>query len=467
MSAADIVAVLVLIAGGASPTRQGFGTPALAAYFNPATHWQNSGDRVRYYPTASALTMLVADGFLPTGVVYRAFEAACSQSPAPPTLALLRRALPPTQILKLTFSDVVVGDKYALTIMGTGGIATSYTMPSTGVPATDAASFAALLTALLIGTVSVSTNVITITQIAGSLTDISAWTTGNIAINDATVDPGITTDLAAIAAAGSTGWYSLSLDSNSLQEVKAAASWVEATGQGGHWGFFNSSDAPNCAASASPVTDLNGELEALSLMKCHLAQSNSQVLSVAGFALASLVTAMQPGSYQVAMKTIAGVVADTDQTLTETQALILNTASTSQPGTGGKNGNYYKTVSGLNLTWPGVTPGGRWVDQGIFCDWLQNNVQADVLAYLAGLPAVPLTDIGIAGFAAVIKSRLKIGASPPFGGIDGSRPIVVNVPLAANMSPADRNARNLSGVTATFFFSGAILSTEMIITGTP
>jgi Protein of unknown function (DUF3383) len=543
MGIADIAAVSIFIAGAVSPTRQAFGTPNYCAYFDSATKWQNSGDRIRFYASSSALTTLVADGFKTTGPIYRAFQVALAQSPCPPQIALSRRALPPTQVLKMTLSDVVAGDRYAVTAIGSDGVSVTNTLSSTGVPATDAASFAALFTAETpsgsvaslafaggvmtltggsgfsagnvgeqivisnsatpanngtfaiatyisatsvtfanpagandagatvhfavgpkIGTVTVSGAVITITQAAGTLTDLVNWTS-NIAVSNTTADPGIATDLAAITAANSIGWYGLSLDSNSAAEVAAAATFVEATGQGGKWGFFDAADTTDC--SAATTTDVFSTMQALTRLKSGVVQSNRQVLSCSGFGLASLVLAMFPGSYNVSFKSIAGVLADNDQTMTETQQLVINTCSTSQPGTGGKGGNWFKTVSGVNMVFPGVTPGGRWIDQGIFADWLQNNMQADVFAVLAGLPKVPLTDIGIALVVAAIKSRLKIGASPPYGGIDGTRPIVVNAPTAASMSQSDRNNRNLSGITGSFYFSGAINTTTIQITGSP
>jgi Protein of unknown function (DUF3383) len=469
MGIADIVAVVVSLAGAAQPTVQGFGTPMLATYFNPATHWQNSGQRIRFYPAASAIqTMTQTDGFSPTGPIIRAVEVALAAPTAPNLIAIGRRALPFTQILKLTFTDTTVGDAYGCSTVGVGGVTTAHTLVSTGVPATDAASFAALLTEATIGTITVSGPVITFTQTAGALTDLLYWSP-NISIANATVDPGITADLVAIQAANTIGWYGLSLDSNGDQEVLAAAAWVEATGQGGKWGFFDSADTANVNGVVTIPPNVATELQELARMKSYVQQSNTQLLSWAGFGMAAQILGMNPGSYALSFKTLPGVIADTDQSMTETQQLTLNTASTSQPGTGGENGNWYKIVSGIPITFPGVTPGGRWVDQGIFADWLQANVQADLFGWLAGAPRQPLTDIGIAGACAKIKSRLKTGSLPPYGGIDNTRAIVVNPPPggAAGMSTQDRNNRNLSGITASFFFTGAINSTELQIVGSP
>jgi hypothetical protein len=542
MGASDLIAVSVSLSGSASPTRQGFGTPCFAAYFNPATHWQNTGDRIRFYPASSALVELAADGFNPVHPIYRAFEVALAQENAPLMIALARRALPFTQILKMTCTSTTAGDPYVFSVVGSDDVATTYRFTSTGVPATDAASIAGLMTAAAptgsaaslvyaagvvtltggtgftasmvgqplditaatnpankgafviasyvsatsvtyanplgvtdagaavawyvghaVGTVTASLAVITITQVAGVLTDLQAWCPF-LQIANTTSDPGIATDLAAIQAANSIGWYGLALDSNSASEVESAAAFIEATGQGGKVAFFDSADTANVTAV---TTDLNSALQARSYVKSHVGQSNKAVLSCAGFAMASLILAMNPGSYDLSYKTLAGVVVDDDQSMPETEQLTLNTASTSQPGTGGKNGNWYKSINGLNLTFPGVTPGGRWMDTTIFIDWLQANMQADLLAYRAGLPKLPLTNMGIEGAKSVMKSRLKIGGSPPFGGLDLTQPYGVSGPTIETMSPADINNRNLAGLSAFGFLSGSINTIGVQVTVTP
>ena len=446
--------------------------PLLAAYFNPATHWQGLPDRIRIYSTPGALAALAADGFSTTGVVYRAVEVMCSQATTPLQIAVGKRALPFTQILKLVCLSVIAGEPYRVTLMGTDGLALGHTYTSTGVPATDAPAIAALIIAqdaanlptaeITVGTITVSGATITITQVAGSLTDISLWSP-NFSLQDTTVDPGIVADLTAISAANTTGWYSVSLDSNSQSEVAAAAGWIEATGQGGKVGFFGNADTASVSVGSG---DVNSVLEALTRVKSWVQQSNKEVLSCAGCGMASLATALSPGSYALSYKTIAGVIPDDPTSMSETQQLILNTASVANPGTGGKNGNWYQTISGLHLTFPGVTPGGRWMDTTIFIDWFVVNLAADLLAYFAGLPKVPLTDIGIQGAVAVIKSRIKIGGAAPYGGFDLTQPWSVTFPTAASLSQTDRNNRNCPGLGATAFLSGAINTAPVGVTVT-
>lgn len=473
----EFVQVNVSLTGSKSPTRQAFGTPLLAVYH---TNWS---DRVHFYPAGTVLTQMVAEGFKTTDPAYRAMQVALSQDPTPAQLAIGRRALPFTQILQISLAllvaDTGTTTSYAFTVVGSDGISHSVAFPSTGVPATDANTLKGLLngfpnvgtcTGPVAGTFG---QVLTLTQAAGKLTDIQGWATPQgvsaVQIADITADPGIATDLAAISAANTIGWYGLSLDSNSRAEILGAQAFIEATGVGGKFAFYNTCDFP-CTQTASTaghaVTltassgDVFTDLQARSYNKEYCQFSGQAVLSYAGFGMNSQILAQNPGSYALSYKSIPGVIVDTDQSLTTTEALIINTASTASPGTGGKNGNYYAQVSGLPISWPGVSGSGQWCDNTIFVDWLQANMQADVFAVLAGLPKVPYTDFGIQLIAAAIKTRLDIGASSQFGGIvDGTQ--TVTVPRASQVSATDKNNRNLSGLTFTAILSGAVNTVQI------
>src|SRR5271166_1797952 len=218
MGIEDYVAISVFLEGAATPTVEAFGTPLLAAVLSAAMVTANPAV-FRVYNSGSALTQLVADGALTTDPIFRAFEAALAQPQVPPQIALGRRVEVYTQILTMTFSDAGTVRPYTATFEGSDGVSHTYSLISTGVPATDAPSYAALMTAMNIGTVTVSGAVITITQTAGKLTDIQAWTNDNIAIANTTTDPGIASDLAAILATNSLSWYGVALDSNSKSEV--------------------------------------------------------------------------------------------------------------------------------------------------------------------------------------------------------------------------------------------------------
>jgi Protein of unknown function (DUF3383) len=177
-----------------------------------------------------------------------------------------------------------------------------------------------------------------------------------------------------------------------------------------------------------------------------------------------LMLPFNPGIASWAFKTPVGVPGDTDLSLPENGALILNSMTAANPGPGGKKGNYFKLQGGVDVTFPGCTPGGEWADVTIFADWVQVFVQADVYALILSQPKIPYTDFGIGQIANAIRNRLKIGASPAYNGIDGTQPITVTVPKVTTIDAADKAARNLPNVTASAKLSGAILTTGIAIT---
>lgn len=456
MSLSDFVTVSISIAGATALTRAGLNTPLIAAYH---THFP---DRIRFYATSSYSAQMIADGFTVNEPAYKAATVVASQ-PNPPTLiAIGRRTSKPLQALVITCVDAVQNDQVSFTIIGSDGLshAISYTIPGSATTSTVATAVAALISAIsgfaaTIGTVVVSTNTITISRTDGALTDIRNWLSNGFAsvtLSCTTADPGIASDIALFQAANLSGWYALILDSNSKAEILAAASVIEATGTGGKVLFCDNSDVANDSAGSS---DLFSALQTATYKRTSCEQNNSAVLSYAGASAASYALGQAPGSYTLAYKNKPGVPADTDTTLTETQALILNTYTASSPGTGGKNGNYYKTVSGQNWTWPGVTPSGQFLDLTIGVDWLQVNLQADVAQAISQQPKLPLTDSGIGILGDVIEARMITASAPPYNLIDATRGITVTKPTAASLSPANRAARNVAGLSVQAYLQSA------------
>ena len=301
----------------------------------------------------------------------------------------------------------------------------------------------------------------------GFLTDVQGWVSNgfaNVALLDATADPGITADLTAIRAANNGAWYGLILDSNSAAEIESASIWTEATGVGGKVMFVNSSDWQNMPVSVT--SDVFSVLQTESFSRTFIQQNDQQLLCFAGAATCGQALAMHPGSYTLAYKTLPGVPADSDTTLTEAQAMGLNTMTAATPGPGGKNGNYYKTVSGQNWLFPGTCPSGRFMDLTIFIDWLQTRMQAAVAAVIAGLPKLPFTDFGIGAIGDAVRAVLILGSTPAYGGIlpdgqDPTRPILVTVPTAASLTSAQRATRNVPGISFSAGLQGAIETTTV------
>jgi hypothetical protein len=435
MSIADSVVVNISVSLSAAPAVAALNTPLIAAF-----HTLYAARQKSYSGQGGAgLLAMIADGFTVNSPAYKAAAILCSQQPCPANFVIGKRVLKPQQTLTLTM--------------------------------TDATAVAALISAIpsvatTIGVVTPAVAVITIARTDGQLTDVQGWLANglaNVQLADTTADPGIATDLAAILAAGPGTFYGVVLDSNSKAEITGAAAWIESTGQGGKFGFFNNSDF--ACVNGGSTADIFSTEQVLGHKKSHIQYNGSQLLSYAGASAAGWALVKNPGSYAMAQNmTLPGVPADTDVTLPEAQALIINAHTASSPLTLGKGGNYYKVTAGLNASFWGYTPSAQFADVTIFIDWLQLNMQADVFAVLAGLPKVPYTNLGIGLIIDAIDTRLRIVASPAFNGIDGTQPITVTAPTSQSVDNADKVARNLPNVTWSAFLSGAIEST--VITGT-
>lgn len=122
MSLADLVNVQIA-SNTLTPTRQGFGTPLIAAVKVPWT----TGARVRSYATLAAM---VAAGFLVTDPAYRIAQAIFAQNPAPPRVKVGRRASAFTQVVNITPGTPGVGEVFAAKVDGLEVSATGDATPT-------------------------------------------------------------------------------------------------------------------------------------------------------------------------------------------------------------------------------------------------------------------------------------------------------------------------------------------------
>lgn len=522
MSLADLVNVNIT-ALTSSPTQPGFGTPLIAAYH---THYT---DLARTYSSLSGLT---GDGFSVTEPAYLAAQAILSQNPRVTNFMVGRRALPPTQSLKLTCTTATLGAIYQLNAGVAGGSKTAvvYTVASptftasTGVTLTFASSthtitatgsgfsFIALgfavgqtvtvagttsnngsagtistLTAtvmtfgsgivnegplssaatltissfspttstiataiaaqlgLITGvTASAASAIITMTATAGAgtLLDISGFAVNaNFTFSDATADPGIATDLAAINAFNST-WYGLALDSNSALEIAAAAAWVESNQK-----LFpaNNSDS---AIATSATSDIASTLKTSAYARTGVLYCGQQLLSYGGAAWLGNRLQSTPGSDSWAYKTLAGVPADN---LSENAYTYIES----------KNANAYTTVAGINCTLFGTSASGAFFDITRGIDWLQATIQVRVFTQLVQNSKIPYTDTGVGMITSTVRGACVDAA---IAGLLVGSSIVVSAPLVATIAATSKASRNLPSVTFSAQLQGAIHT--LTVTGT-
>lgn len=174
----------------------------------------------------------------------------------------------------------------------------------------------------------------------------------------------------------------------------------------------------------------------------------------AALAWMTLCFGFDPGSETWAYKSMAGINPG-DYTPTQKDQMEQN------------NVNYYVTVAGSNITMPGKTCGGEFIDNIRFRDWLLTRLQLEIFQLFVANRKIPFTDAGIALIENRIRYVLKQGQE--VGGIvadtyEGDNLIpgfTVSVPAAKDISPTDKKQRRLSGITFQASLTGAIHLVEI------
>jgi hypothetical protein len=433
MSDLDDIIDLTITVTDKAPEKPGFGIPMIVDYH---TAWS---DRVREYGRASEL---LDDGFTTASPVYQAAVAIKSQSPSPRTFKVGRLANQYTQTIHLIPTITTVGHVYAFSINGTP---ITYTVTS----GNDIQAIVEALEPLVEAVTDVESTEDNAKVIAVSTAGLTLPYTMQRGINvlDVTANSGgggIEADLAAIADEDN-DWYGLITIPTSDAIVKAAAAWTEANSK-----LYIPQSADWDIIDAGESGDLASDLVALAYTRTagiwHRHIGGSERADAAW--LATQLTP-DPGSYTAAFKTLAGVSVD-DLRAGERTALT------------NKRWTRYARQGGINITFEGRTPSGRFVDVTRFVDWLYAEIQVDVYSLLVNNPKVPYTDAGIAAIKGAIAGSLKKGQE--VGGLADFPAPVVTAPTVAETDTVDRANRILRNVEFTARLAGALHG--IVINGT-
>ena len=153
------------------------------------------------------------------------------------------------------------------------------------------------------------------------------------------------------------------------------------------------------------------------------------------------VATYDPGSATWMFKQVSGVTPDS---LNDT--IITNLIAA--------NCNFYTATSGINMYANGVVASGEYIDIIQGTDWIQINMQADVLQALVDNPKIPFTDKGGDVMYNIINARLKQAIGQ---GILAEDPApVITIPKVADISTVNRAARFFAGCKFTANYAGAI-----------
>jgi Protein of unknown function (DUF3383) len=267
-------------------------------------------------------------------------------------------------------------------------------------------------------------------------------------------DPGIATDLAAIALADS-DWYCLLTQYNSRAMCLAAAGWVESAGR-----IYMCSVPDTDALNTSLLND--DTLDALHTLgyKRTLGKYHSSPLECFAAASAGRILPLQPGKWTEAFKTLSGVSA-MSMTSTQRANLRLRRAGT------------YTTEKGRSITWDGKvfdTVYG-YLDIVVATDWLADQCQSAAFGVIVSLDKVAYTDEDIDLIAGAIRGVLHDATSdahqvldPGDPADDTNLPPSIVFPKVADIAAGTRALRSLPNGVITGRLQGAVQSVAFLAT---
>lgn len=264
------------------------------------------------------------------------------------------------------------------------------------------------------------------------MTSVVAIETGNVAagLND-------------LIQAGGTDWYFLLLtrrttEAEQLQDIEEAADFIEALSAPKQ--YFAAIDQATILTVVD--TDICSILQAKSLDRSNVIYSTDE----ANYPEAAWVGDGAPhdaGSRTWRFKNLAGITPDQ---FTDTE--IVNMAA--------KNANYYETIAGANvISSEGVAASGEFIDTIRGSDELQVRIAEDVFTQLINAEKIPFTTDGISAIEATLRARLQRSVNSGFLSNDPGA-IIVTVPKIADIDPADKVARFLTGLEFSAILAGAV-----------
>jgi hypothetical protein len=414
----------------------GFGVPLIADF-----HTRFS-ERIRFYTSLSGMT---ADGFTVNDGAYRAAAAIFNQSPQVQRLAIGRRANAPT--LQIDVTPAAVNDRvYRVELLGTAGqsVTVLFTSDSTATVAEIVAGLVAAINTAAVGiTATNQTTFIRCSAAAGVHFAVAPEVGPLMTVQQTHTDPGIAADLAAIQIENG-DWYGLTLSTQGRAETLAAATWAESNKK---LAFFSTQDSDTLAA---PQTDVAGTIRTANQFRSAVWYNRRAGMTHIGAAALGSIFPFDPGSITAKFRRLAGVSTDP---LTATEITNLNA----------KNANHYTDYGGISLTAEGKVGAGEFIDVIRDRDWFEARLQVRIVTALTNSPKVPFTDAGIAVIESELRAQLREGVTSGFLDSDPAT-IIVNVPRASEVAPADRANRRLRPITFQARIAGAIHAVDL--TGT-
>lgn len=272
--------------------------------------------------------------------------------------------------------------------------------------------------------------------------DVSAGAVGGLMyLTETESDPGIATDLAAIAVE-SAQWYGLLLLFKSSAIIAAAAGWVESNGK---LFIVATADTKVATDADSGATDIAHALKASSRARTG-PMFHPRNFEFADCAEMGRFFPINPGGDNWRMKSLSG---PTPVALTATQITNLNAKHCNYYYSLGASGGSVSVIGGN-----GTVSDNEYIDVIRFLDWYVATLQVALVNLELQNEKIPYTDAGIALIEAVIRAINKQGIAA--GGIAANPAPVVTAPLVADVPTADKQTRTLNNLNTTWTLAGAI-----------
>lgn len=410
--------------------RRGFGVPAIISH---SASWV---EFTRVYKKASEV---LAD-FASSSPEYLTAVALFKQTPKPKTIIIARAASNVTAIYRLTPITAVANQAYIVGCSGEG--VTSETVTHTSVASPTIATICTGLAGVINAVTGKNfTAVATATYVDITSNAANDWfalaTDPNLLKTEQThADPGMVVDLTAIQLANS-GWYVPLTHFNSNAYVLAVSGWVE-TQKKIYLFDVAESDAVNTpAGNSDTLDDISASNSGRSSGSWHPRPADFITASWAGRCLPE-----DPGGITWNSKQVVG---PTPSELSSTQRANLKARSA----------NFYEEVlDGVSIMTEGTTADGDFIDIQRGMDWWDDDLGKSLFELQLAAGKIGMDDPGIitvgsamlaSGDRAVTQKILKADPAP-----------AVSLPLAEDITPADRAARILRDLQISGEFRGAI-----------
>ena len=431
----DIV-VINITRETAKITRVGFGTPMVFGIHS------KFAEDFRTYTSIQG----VGEDFDITDEEYIAANALFSQELSPERIVIGKRAANAAQGDVVTVSNVQDTVTYTDTINGT-----AFDFLSSGA-ATDDEITLGIVTAINLGS-----EPVTATDNVDGTYDVDADVEG-VAFTHVVSDDGVgdgltnvpTIDNVSVASEllaleqSFNDWYFLintrrSTEAEQLLDITQSASFIEPRLKM----YFYALDQASMLTAVT--TDIGNVLKALAYDRTAGMYSADQAL-YPECAWIGRVAPETPGSVTWKFQQLVGIAPDT---LSSNDITNLTAA----------NLNFFEAVAGVNtISSDAVVAGGEYIDIIRGSDKLSTRMAERIFTTLVNVDKVPITNDGGATFENDMRAELQISVDEGFLVEDS---IIVTVPDASDISPANKANRIFSGITFSGDFQGAAHKVEI------